>query len=678
MQNNWRMNDDKLKALQEKCVAQSMMLNEEYVSAREKLLIAQQLCPTLDYIDSMLNVCDILILAAGFELSDCEIDDFCVHHLFMPSVTHSDTVFQYQKLLTSLQVIKDEFPGTELAIQFLQNAFSNLSDRGKRSEYYFQQDASLAGQLTFKCHTVSSSEILGTGSIEGVSMEVTSEKSGNHEPCVLPYHDVDEQDDIITHQASLALPRLNQEFYNFENDRKVEFLRAGQIWATYYQASVPYRYALVNSNNNFDLIVTWLKPKIGSSNEKTWYFSGLPVGCGTFDLSPERNDVVRPMVFSHQCSPFHSLTENQFEIYPKKGEIWAVYENWNPDECAYNPKCLKECKFHLVEMLSDFSKFSGADIVYLMKRDGFRSVFERQTIELRPTVCQIPSNNLYSFSHNIPAYRIMGGDGKAVFELDQLALPDGMVVATDTQIILKKRNINVSTHFTPQKQLPSLGSYPDSKTLKHKWSPNDFCAGQVWSVFCAKDSMPRQYIQINGVISEKQVSVTLLEPLPVLRHDIEWKKKNLPIVCGLFELCKTSVILEPSYVSILIEPQRSLPKPYFIIYPKKGEVWAMYKNWNNEWNQNDYRNCEYFVVEILSELFNEDGMRIAKLVKVENYATFFQRQRDNGFDIVRTVLQAEMLSFSHRIPAFKVPEISQYGVSEDSWHLDPNALPSNS
>ncbi|KAJ0111517.1 hypothetical protein Patl1_01312 [Pistacia atlantica] len=147
MQKNGRINYDKLKALREKCVAQTMMLNEEYVSARDKLLRAQQLCPTLDYIDSMLIVCDILILAAGFKLSDCEIDDYCVYQLFMPCVTHSDIVFQYQKLLSSLQVIKNEFPGTELALQFLQSAFSKLSDREKHSEYYFKQDTCLAGSV---------------------------------------------------------------------------------------------------------------------------------------------------------------------------------------------------------------------------------------------------------------------------------------------------------------------------------------------------------------------------------------------------------------------------------------------------------------------------------------------------------------------------------------------------
>ncbi|KAJ0111516.1 hypothetical protein Patl1_01313 [Pistacia atlantica] len=331
-------------------------------------------------------------------------------------------------------------------------------------------------------------------------MEVTSEKSGNYEPYKLPYHDTDERDDIITHQAALALPKPNQEFYNFDNDRRAELFRAGQIWAAHCKASVPHRYALINSNNNFDLIVTWLKPQPVSPNDKRWSFSGLPVGSGSFDLS--------------------------------------------------------------------------AEFVCLMKRDGFRRVFERETIERSPIVWQIPSNYLYSFSHNIPAFRLMGGDGekvKVIFELDQLALPDAMVDGIDAQITLKKKNINVSSHFTPPMQLPSQGLYPESKFLKLKWTPNDFSVGQ---------------------------------PHPVLGHDIEWKKKNLPIACGIFELCKTNTILELSYVSIPIEHQRFLLEPYFIIYPKE-------------------------------EFSNENGMTIAKLVKVENHVTYFQRQQDNGFEIVR-------------------------------------------
>lgn len=62
-------------------------------------------------------------------------------------------------------------------------------------------------------------------------------------------------------------------------------------------------------------------------------------------------------------------------------------------------------------------------------------------------------------------------------------------------------------------------------------------------------------------------------------------------------------------------------------------------------------------------------------MEVENNLTFFHRQQNDGFDITCTVSQAEMFSFSHKIPAFKVQGTAIYGIPGDSWHLDPNALP---
>lgn len=142
----------------------------------------------------------------------------------------------------------------------------------------------------------------------------------------------------------ITLRKSNQEFYNFENNRKLENIQAGQIWAAHLQANInrSYRYALINYNGSCELHVTWLKPIPFRPSETRWYFSGLPVGCGSFDLNPVVHDLESSMIFSHKCSPVHTGTQDQFEIYPKIGEIWALYENWNCDEWANDPQKLKD------------------------------------------------------------------------------------------------------------------------------------------------------------------------------------------------------------------------------------------------------------------------------------------------------------------------------------------------
>lgn len=687
------MNENKVKALREKWVAKIMMLNEEYVCARDRLLAAQRLYPALDDVESMLTVCDIQLLAAAIKLSDSKIDNYWVLELLKPSGTYYDVIIHYQKILTLLQPIRDDFPGTDLALQFLQNVFPELSDRENHSDYDFKHDASLAGQK-FTSDRNSSGKTLGIVSEDCVSMEVISEKSQNFEPFSLHCHKTEQQDGLTTHQSThsednkisspltMAFRKPIQEFYNFENNQKLESIQAGEIWAAHFQANVHgnYRYALINFNGSYELSITWLKPIPISSSEKRWYVAGLPVGCGSFNVNPVTNDdLVLPIVFSHKCTSVHAVTEHQFEIYPKKGEIWALYKNWNLDEWAINPQNLKGCKFDLVELLSDFSKASGADVVCLEKVDGFRSVFQRQMIGQNPIIYQIPSNNLYIFCHKIPAYKLMGRDNdkavNAIFELDQLALPDDMIHGTSAEIILKEEKLDTSFGLTPMKCLLSWESSTESKFLKDNRSLNYFSIGQVWAVYCGKDKVPRPYVHIDKVISEKQVCVTFLEPLPVFINDIEWKKKNLPIACGLFELSKTSVILKISKFSHPVKHEKSVTEPCFIIYPKKGEVWAVYENWNDEWRQKDYRDNGCYIVEILSDLTNENGITIARLEEVKNNLTFFCRQQYDGSDITCTVSQAKMFSFSHKIPAFKIPGIGMYGIPEDSWHLDPNAFP---
>ncbi|KAF9612318.1 hypothetical protein IFM89_038921 [Coptis chinensis] len=133
-----------------------------------------------------------------------------------------------------------------------------------------------------------------------------------------------------------------------------------------------------------------------------------------------------------------------------------------------------------------------------------------------------------------------------------------------------------------------------------------------------------------------------------------------------------------SLFSHSVKCQRSKNQLYYRIYPKKGEIWAMYTNWNKNWKQSDYKNYQYRVVEILEDFSEASGARVARLVEVKGCMTFFQRHRHDGFELTRAVSKDEMLSFSHRIPAFIVPGIERYGIPESWIHLEPNALPPRS
>lgn len=719
----------KLKAMQDLQEAKRMMLKDDYISARDKLQNLRQLFPTMKNIEPMLIVCDILS-AASIRLPGSGIDYYFVLQLSTSSPS-SIISYRYRKLVNAL--LETEFPGTDLALIILEDAFSVLSDHERRSEYDLKRNASMERYESSNIpvssyHNLSSKETTtaaqSLSSYKGdFSSQIYRFDSGENkskvtrtpEPKNIKVLDMvkykrnvnfEETGDFSTDldllkkrskDINMSFDNVNplqtaatahkvqcQDYYNFDNDRKHASFEVGQIWAAHYQRSMSHghRYARVGFKSKEAVFVTWLKPIPVSSGERLWCDAGMPVACGSFDLDLEMVDeICSPTLFSHICSWDRGVAGDQFEIYPKKGEIWALYDNWNLDEWAYNPGFLRGCKSQLVEIVSDFSKYRGLCGAFLTKVDGFMTIFEKKTIGGNPITVDIPLGNLYMFSHKVPSYRFVGGEiDKAVygmFELDQLALPRYMTndigIGNTAQTWNRRSSL---TSITPERQISTSASYPEDCFLKPRWSPKDFSKDQVWTVYCGKDLMPRQYVRIdNNVLSESHVCVTFLEPLPVLNVEIEWKKANLPIVCGVFKVSETSTNLPMSKFCYLVRFQKSTDETLYKIVPRKGEVWAMYKKWDAKWKQSNYKAYQFQIVQILSDFSEEGSLMIVRLVEVGEFLTFFHKHQYDGFDLTHAVSKDEALSFSHRIPAFRVPGIEKHGIPENSWHLEPNALP---
>lgn len=79
-------------------------------------------------------------------------------------------------------------------------------------------------------------------------------------------------------------------------------------------------------------------------------------------------------------------------------------------------------------------------------------------------------------------------------------------------------------------------------------------------------------------------------------------------------------------------------------------------------------------MQVVSTFSEVEGVKIARLERVKGCLAFFQKLKYEGFDLVQTVWRNERLSFSHRIPAIRVLGIGKYGVPENSWHLEMDAL----
>ncbi|XP_043717199.1 uncharacterized protein LOC122665183 [Telopea speciosissima] len=745
------MDGNMLEAFREKEIAEMMMTSSNYSVARDKLLKAKDLFPSLDNITGMLTVCDILC-AANVGISGYSTDWYWILQL-KPGADESTIESQFCKLINLLEPIKNEFPGTVSALKLIKKAFHVLSDRERREEFDKKRlgDCRAYGSdlreqpdmevVKRKTEAISQSSA-GLMRIGGDTFDVINELS-----CSIKNHKMKTSKDVtekgvqnaVIYTGEQALndfsifdePRKkiraqeagwisscmgtgsnrglggrplnsmkstvgsqrnpsrslckmpNSDYYNFNNNRKAEAFSVGQVWAAYDQEKMPRRYYRICGFTMlpFQLRFTCLKPIPGCADEERWCTAGLPVACGAFKLDMDSMMMGGASKFSHVVSQVATVTDQPVEIYPRKGEVWAIYIDWKPFDWCADPKTRKGYRLQMVEIVTSFSQEAGVRVVCLEKVNGFRNIFQRRPDNGSKSYFQIPGAHSYTFSHMVPAFRFAGGEMNGIsagmFELDPLAGPAELV-----QGMAKSLGEESSSDYSSSTDCPSIPtaiimSKPEvEEDLKSQWTAKDFVSDQIWAIYDGPDFLPRQYVRIKNLISSSKVCVTLLKPYPIHDDEVQWVKENLPFVCGLFRADRITCDLHLSRFSHLVKCERSKDKSFYRVYPKKGDIWAVYRNWNSKWTRSNYNGRCCRIVEVLSDFSEESGLRVASLVEVTGFLTFFRRQLDDGYELLRTVSRREMLSFSHQIPAFIVAGIETHGLPQGSLHLEPDALPS--
>ncbi|KAG6513532.1 uncharacterized protein LOC121969535 [Zingiber officinale] len=269
-----------------------------------------------------------------------------------------------------------------------------------------------------------------------------------------------------------------------------------------------------------------------------------------------------------------------------------------------------------------------------------------------------------------------GGSSKSKMSMRESSEDDAnqqrKKVCIDETICIKEK-YSISQFSSPARTTDSGGSNASVPHCKSKLSANDFKVDQVWAVYDERDAMPRSYAKVTYIVSPCTVCVAFLEPNPMLDEEIRWVEENLPCACGIFRVGREAH-LDISRFSHRVNFDISKKKSFYRIFPKEGEIWALYRNWNKSWRSSDFLHYKCRVVEILSD-FSESGISIRSLVEVDGYMTFFTKQLDDGFQLTKQLNRVEMLSFSHRIPAYSVVDIKNNAIPQGSWHLEPDALP---
>ncbi|CAN1854032.1 Protein HLJ1 [Linum perenne] len=520
------------------------------------------------------------------------------------------------------------------------------------------------------------------------------------------------------------------EFNDFEKKRDVNLFKVGKIWAIYDNFNgMPRYYARINrvSPRGLKFKITWLEADPNTGDEEEWVSAGLPVSCGKFKLG-DSIDVDKLNLFSHQAEWEKGNHSGAYRIVPRKGEIWALFKNWdikwksqtdhsnsdNEDDFA---ELKSKLEYDFVEIMSNFSDNEGVSVLYLGKLKGFVSLFCRisnEPVQIKPT-------ELLRFSHQVPSFTMTGKERDGVpegsFELDPAALPekmeeidapensegqDGGDVNTDDsspQVSCEVEPEVAATHDSPppeangthagsndpetdqEMETPAESDDPVTEQVLDpefcdfdaKKSIEMFEKGQIWALYYDEESLPKYYAQVTKVVKGKEspISVKWLQSSHLPDGTTLWADKNMVISCGRFKLVGGVDHYDTAPFSHLVtaEPETVGKRKEYNILPLTGEVWAMYRDWTPTLKPSDLKTCNYDVVEVLEK--NDQHFKVSHLERVKGHNSVFRASAKHRSST--TVDMSELLRFSHRIPEFRLTE--EHGKLNGYWELDSAALP---
>ncbi|XP_050119494.1 uncharacterized protein LOC126596867 [Malus sylvestris] len=226
---------------------------------------------------------------------------------------------------------------------------------------------------------------------------------------------------------TLTINVPDSDFHDFDKDRSEKCFEDNQVWAAYdNDDGMPRFYALVQkviSVDPFTVRISWLNSKTNSElGPLNWVSSGFSKTCGEFRIG--KYEVSNSLnSFSHRVRSTKG-PRGTIWIYPRKGDVWALYRNWSPDWNELTADNVIH-KYDMIEVVEDFSEDQGVLVTPLVKVAGFKTVFHRH-LDPRETR-RIPREELFRFSHQIPSSLITGQEAanapKGCRELDPAATP---------------------------------------------------------------------------------------------------------------------------------------------------------------------------------------------------------------------------------------------------------------
>ena len=222
---------------------------------------------------------------------------------------------------------------------------------------------------------------------------------------------------------------VDSDFYDFDKDRVERSFKKGQVWAVYDDDDgMPRSYALIDevvSVKPFEVRISWLDLQ-NSGGEKIigWEKKGFHISCGRFKVA-RKTSIHSVNIFSHVVD-CERATREVYLIYPKKGSVWALYDEAASGVEGRNVAVQSKRRYDIVVFFTSYSEITGLSMAYLVKVKGYKTVFKRKEVGSH-AIRFLERDDFWSISHQVPARKISGIETPELlrdsWELDPASLP---------------------------------------------------------------------------------------------------------------------------------------------------------------------------------------------------------------------------------------------------------------
>ncbi|KAH0686733.1 hypothetical protein KY290_018349 [Solanum tuberosum] len=678
------MECNKDEAFRAKKIAERKFEQKDYAGAKKFALKAQVLYPGLDDLTQMLTTLDVYISAEN-KISG-EVDWYGVLGV-SPSSDDETVKKQYRKLALVLHPDKNKSIGAEGAFKLLSEAWSLLSDKSKRLAY--NQRRSSKG-------------------FQQKQQKVPVPSGGPSAPPRNGFHNFTSRTSGSKTQKNAS--RMPSSSVNASSNQ-----RSDTFWTICHRCKMHYEYLKIYLNHTLlcpncheAFMATETSPPFNhskSSNSTSQWQQNLGNRAPNGNQFPIGKNASAGKTAGSAAASSNTAKYSNFQQDPfsRMGGVGSsdpsiaakaanvVQQAHERMKRERDDSQTRQTAFKQRRLDEDGMRFGSNAPHYAERTYGFSSSKFNSTRELTP----LENRNMLmgkarkEILKKLNEWRLQPQDAQKYKvkegkkEKQRTANVLGHNVNGNVELSAMKgvkKGVNASANDAHQEDpVPESMNVPDPDFHNFDQDRSESCFedNEVWASYDADDGMPRFYALINKVLSR--------EPFKV-RHSwlnsktnnefgpMEWVASGFYKTSGEFRIGRYEMGKSVNSFSHKVRWSKG-PRGTVLIYPQKGDVWALYRNWSADWNQNTPDDVihKYDMVLVLDDYNEEQGISVAPLIKVAGFKTVFRP--DLNSEKVMRITREEMFRFSHQVPSHLLTGEEGQNAPKGCQELDPAATP---